>query len=121
VLLEVEYVLLERGPLVPEIATFVEIKFPTADARRGLGTGEFDESLGLSLTKPFGSGWTASAEAWYTFVCSPSSTRLDDSVGWLLGLGYDVTRALNLAAYVECAAAAKASAHRHLSLMSFHK
>jgi len=37
--------------LIPEIAPYVKIKFPTADSDRGLGTGEFDETIGVDLSK----------------------------------------------------------------------
>ncbi len=41
----------QEGPVLPEIAPYVKIKFPTADDSRGLGTGEFDETLGVDLSK----------------------------------------------------------------------
>jgi hypothetical protein len=41
ILLELNYTLLEDKGLAPDLTPFVEIKFPTADASRGLGTGEF--------------------------------------------------------------------------------
>jgi hypothetical protein len=50
-LLRVSYVVLEEREVVPEIAPYVKIKFPTADSDRGLGTGEFDETIGVDLSK----------------------------------------------------------------------
>jgi hypothetical protein len=41
----------EEKDLIPEIAPYVKIKFPTADSDRGLGTGEFDETIGVDLSK----------------------------------------------------------------------
>src|SRR5262249_4266617 len=46
VLAELDFTLLEEKDLVPDITLFVEIKFPTADSSRGLGTGKFDEKIG---------------------------------------------------------------------------
>src|SRR5207247_64548 len=48
-LLKVSYTVLEERDFVPEIAPYVKIKFPTADSDRGLGTGEFDETIGGDL------------------------------------------------------------------------
>lgn len=96
VLLEGEFVLLEDRDLFPEVAALGEIKFPTADPGKGLGTGEFDETIGLDLTKRLGDSWTPYASLSYTFVGSPPGIHLDNFFGWSLGLGYDVTRTLRL-------------------------
>src|SRR2546428_11694138 len=42
VLLKGQYVLVEEKSVLPEIAPYLKIKFPTADQSKGLGTGEFD-------------------------------------------------------------------------------
>src|SRR5215510_13282815 len=42
---EIDYTLLEDKGFVPDLTPFLEIKFPTADSSRGLGTGEFDEKI----------------------------------------------------------------------------
>jgi hypothetical protein len=42
---------LEERDVIPEIMPYVKIKFPTADSDRGLGTGEFDETIGVDLSK----------------------------------------------------------------------
>jgi hypothetical protein len=101
ILLEAEYAILQDRGLVPEIAPFLEIKLPTADSSQGLGTGAVDETLGVSIAKAFGAGWTGHLEIWYTFVGVPAHVRLHDALGWLVGVGYNVTRSLTLAAYVE--------------------
>src|SRR5207253_10138294 len=49
--LKVSYAILEEKALIPEIAPYVTIKFPTADENRGLGTGEYDETIGVDLSK----------------------------------------------------------------------
>jgi outer membrane putative beta-barrel porin/alpha-amylase len=108
IVLEGEYALTTDHDRVPEISPFAQIKFPTADSRRGLGTGEFDETFGVTLTKSFAKNWTVYLEGSYTIVGSPAQTHLDNSIGWVAGLGYDVTRSLNLAGYVEGATTASA-------------
>jgi hypothetical protein len=101
VLLDGTFVLLEEKSLLPEVATLGEVKFPTADSNKGLGTGEFDETVGLDLTKGMGESWTTYVDLSYTFVGSPPGTRVDDFFGWSVGLGYAVTRALRFTGYVD--------------------
>src|SRR5262249_23301885 len=52
-LLKGEYVLPQEQQSLPEITASVKIKFPTADENKGLGTGEFDETIGVSFSKTF--------------------------------------------------------------------
>ncbi len=103
-LLEGSYVLLEEKDLSPEVRGFAEIKFPTADSRRGLGTGAFDETIGLGLEKKFAK-WTTSLEVRYVFVGSPHGTSLDNSVGWSAEVAYDATSWLRLSSMLEGATA----------------
>src|SRR5437764_8938050 len=51
VLAKASFVVLREGIVAPEIEPYVKVKFPTADRDRGLGTGEFDETLGVDLSK----------------------------------------------------------------------
>jgi hypothetical protein len=105
ILVDGEYVLVEERDVIPEVSPFVGVKFPTADSSTGLGTGEFDETLGVSLSKTFGKRWTASADLLYTFVGSPRHTTLDNFFGWTVGVSYDVTPSLRLATYLDGATA----------------
>src|SRR5512137_1531051 len=50
-LLKGSFIVLPEQTVAPEIAPYVKIKFPTADDSRGLGTGEFDETLGVDVSK----------------------------------------------------------------------
>lgn len=104
VLLEGSYILLEEKGLRPEVSGFAEIKFPTADSSKGLGTGEFDEKIGLGLEKKFDK-WTTSLDASYTFVGSPSGASLDNSFGWSAGLAYDAVSWLRVSSTLEGATA----------------
>jgi len=45
VLLKASVVVVEERDFIPEITPYLKIKFPTADEDRGLGTGEFDETV----------------------------------------------------------------------------
>jgi len=51
VLAKASLVLIEEKDFIPEITPYFKVKFPTADKDRGLGTGEFDETLGVDVSK----------------------------------------------------------------------
>jgi hypothetical protein len=83
----------------PGLAGSFELKLPTGDESRGLGSGEFDYDLRLRAQKTW--GWfTAIANAGYTFVTDPefggvTATREN---AWLLTFGqeYQVARKTKL-------------------------
>lgn len=104
-LLRGSYILLEEQEVLPEIAPYVKIKFPTADEDRGLGTGEFDETLGLDFAKTFPERWTGYLTLAYTFIGSPAGADLRDSFGWSIGAAYTVTRPLSVFAFLDGATA----------------
>ena len=116
ILAEVNYTLLEDKDLVPDITPFLEIKFPTADASRGLGTGEFDEKLGTYVSKKIGAEWTTHVDLSYTFVGSPSHTELRNIFEWSVGLSYDLTPSLKLSGYIEGATAVSRNQQNPLDL-----
>jgi hypothetical protein len=105
ILAELDYTLIEEKEFVPDLTSFVAIKFPTADSSRGLGTGEFDEKIGTYITKKVVEHWTAHVDVAYTFVGSPPRTSLKNSFGWSVGASYDATRPFTLSGYVEGATA----------------
>lgn len=105
VLLKVSYVLIEEQPLFPETAPFVKLKFPTADEDRGLGTGEFDETVGVDLSKGLIAGLSGYLSLFYTFIGDPPGTDLRDSFGWSLGAAYAVIQPLSVFAFLEGATA----------------
>src|SRR3989441_7117590 len=69
VLLKVSYAILEEKALIPEIAPYVKIKFPTADETRGLGTGEYDETIGVDLSKRRSEEHTSELQSLAYLVC----------------------------------------------------
>ena len=96
ILLKGEYVLLKETDVLPEIATSLKIKLPTADKDRGLGTGEFDETVGAGLSKTFMERYTAFVDLFYTFIGSPPGANLDNSFGWDIGAAYQITKPLSV-------------------------
>jgi hypothetical protein len=65
---------LEEGLRFPEILARVQVKFPTADSAKGIGTGEHDFRVDLLLTKKFGRTPPMSTEK--PWVLTSSASRL---------------------------------------------
>jgi hypothetical protein len=101
VLLRVSYVLLDEKPFLPEIAPYMKIKFPTADADRGLGTGEFDETIGVDLSKQFIGPLFGYVTVAYTFVGSPPGADFHNSFGWSVGAAYTLIPSLSFFAFLD--------------------
>jgi len=101
VLLKASYVLVDEKPLLPEIAPYVKIKFPTADKDRGLGTGEFDETVGIDLSKQLIGPLFAYVTVAYTFIGSPAGTDLHNSFGWSIGAAYTLIPSLSFFAFLD--------------------
>ncbi len=105
ILFKGQYVLLEEKDLVPEVSPYLKIKFPTADDSRGLGTGEFDETVGVDFSKTFFERLVGYLSLAYTFIGSPSGEDLRDSFGWSVGAAYRVTQPLSVFTFLEGATA----------------
>src|SRR5262245_12093062 len=116
ILAEVDYTLLEEKGLVPDLTPFLEIKFPTADSSRGLGTGEFDEKIGFYITKKVVEQWTAHVDLSYTFIGSPPHTNLRNVFDWSVGVSYDATPSLKLSGYIDGATAVTSTQQNPLDL-----
>ena len=101
VLLKGSFVVLRDEGLVPEVAPYVRIKFPTADEDRGLGTGEFDETIGVELSKRLVDRLTGFLSLSYTFVGDPAGLDLRDSFGWSIGADFAVTPPISVFAVLE--------------------
>jgi Putative MetA-pathway of phenol degradation len=105
ILFKGQYILLKEEDLVPEISPYLKIKFPTADDSRGLGTGEFDETVGVDVSKTFFERLVGYVTLAYTFVGSPSGEDLHDSFFWSIGAAYLVTQPLSVFTFLEGATA----------------
>jgi len=108
VLLRTSYVVLEEHeerPLLPEVEPYLKIKFPTADEDRGLGTGEFDETLGVDLSKEIFERTSAYLTLAYTFVGSPRGADLRDTFSGSIGAAYALARPLSVFAFLDGATA----------------
>lgn len=67
------------------------LKFPTADEKKGLGTGQLDQGAGFEFSKELNPRWTLLAEGWYTIIGDPDrvdyNNQLDLSIGFRRPLG----------------------------------
>ena len=105
VLFKASVVLVEERDLIPEITPYLKIKFPTADVDRGLGTGEFDETLGVDVSKRLIEALFGYLTLSYTFIGDPPGTDFHNSFGWSVGAAYAVLPPLSVFAFVEGATA----------------
>ena len=95
------YYLVDEQGLVPTIAVTGRIKIPTADSDRGLGTGRFDETLGVELSKTLVKNWLGFANFGYTFIGEPEGVDLRNQWYYDFGVGYNVTNNLLVSMYYE--------------------
>lgn len=95
------YYLIEEGDLVPLVALIGRIKLPTADADAGLGTGEFDEGVGLELTKSLTDRWLAFLDGGYNIIGDAPGTNFNNQWWFDVGVGYDVTNNLHMSLFYE--------------------
>jgi outer membrane putative beta-barrel porin/alpha-amylase len=105
VLVRASYVLLDEKPFLPEIAPYVKIKFPTADPDKGLGTGEYDETVGVDLSKQLIGPLYGYVTVAYTFVGSPPGADFHNSFGWSVGAAYNLIPSLSFFAFLDGATA----------------
>ena len=105
ILFKASYVLLEDRGVIPEVAPYLKIKFPTADEDRGLGTGEFDETVGVDLSKRLVDGLFGYVSLAYTFIGSPPGSDLSNSFGWSVGVAYAVIQPISVFAFLDGATA----------------
>ena len=95
------YYVLDEGALLPTVALTAKIKFPTADRDRGLGTGEFDEGLGIELSRKLSDAWIGFVDVGYTVLGDPPDVNLRNQWNYDVGAGYYVTKALLASVYYE--------------------
>ncbi|MDP2653330.1 MAG: transporter [Candidatus Omnitrophota bacterium] len=92
ILMTGRYRLTEQGASAPfDLTGLGRIKFPSADEDKRLGTGEFDETIGLEGAKALNETWRLYADLYYTFIGEPPGTDLDNEFAYDLGVGYAFT------------------------------
>jgi|SRR6267142_1101177 len=101
VLGKVSFVVVREGPGLPEIEPYVKVKFPTADRDRGLGTGEFDETLGVDVSKNLIGDLYGYLTLAYVFIGDPPGSDLRNSFGWSIGAAYGIAPAVSIFAFLD--------------------
>jgi hypothetical protein len=84
------YIVVPEKDVIPQIRPEAYIKFPTADENKGLGTGEFDGGIGVTLVKWFGN-WNGAFEGVYNFIGKSADFNLNDYFSYEADLGYQLT------------------------------
>lgn len=85
--LSAEYTLREEGVRHPRLGALLYLKIPLANEDKGLGTGEFDEGVGLSLAKTV--GFTRYfARGIYIFRGDSAQYDPKNYLSYALGIGY---------------------------------
>ncbi|HBL17063.1 MAG TPA: hypothetical protein DD417_10040 [Elusimicrobia bacterium] len=91
------YALVREGPGPFDLSLVAKLKIPTADESEGLGTGEFDEGVGVEFGKEVVPSWLTIVDLYYTLIGSPAGTDLDNQsaaafgVAHTLGKGWTAT------------------------------
>lgn len=101
IILRGRYYLIEESTRMPLVALTGRVKLPTADADRGLGTGEFDEGAGVELTKSLTDRWLTYLSAGYNIIGDAPGTNFNNQWWYDIGVGYDVTDNLHMSVFYE--------------------
>ncbi|MBH0198375.1 MAG: transporter [Nitrospira sp.] len=101
IVLRGRYYAVEERDFVPLIALTARMKFPTANEKLGLGTGEFDHGYGVELSKMLGQKWITFLDGGYNFLGNPNGLVLRDQYWYDVGAGYYLTKDLLVSGYFE--------------------
>ncbi len=101
VTLSARYYLLDEQEWLPSINVTGRIKFPTANEKKGLGSGEFDEGLGVELAKSLTRDLILYLDGGYTFLGDPKGRNFRNQWNYDVGLGYYLTDNLRTSVFYE--------------------
>lgn len=77
------------------------LKFPTANEKKGLGTGEIDQGAGLEFAKKMSRDWTLLIDGYYTIIGDPEGVNYDNQVSLDIGFYRLLREDLSLTAYYQ--------------------
>lgn len=89
------YLLQEQQKQPIDLSLVGKIKFPTADDKKGLGTGKYDETVGLEFSKLMLADLTLLADAYYTFIGSPPGTGIKNRFSFDTGLVDQINKSIS--------------------------
>ena len=101
VVLRGRYYVLDERSFWPTVAVVGQVKMPTADSDRGLGTGKFDERAGVETSKRLTHDLVTYLDGGYTVIGKPSGVSLRNQWYADAGLGYYWTEKLLASVYYE--------------------
>lgn len=90
IILRLGVIALKESTVFPQVRPNLAVKCPTADTSLGLGTGEFDFSAGLELTKWLGD-LHLTGEGVFTYQGKAPGFNLKNYFSYTAGIGYQVT------------------------------
>lgn len=85
------YYLVDEKGWMPTVMLTAKLKTPTANPDLGLGTGEFDETVGIDLMKQLTTHLLGFLDGGYTFIGKQPGLNLLNQWFYDVGLGYNVT------------------------------
>ena len=112
-LLAAGYTLVAESDRLPQLRPVLSVKIPTADT--SLGTGEFDETCGLGLSKSLGE-WFLFLDGGYTLQGKSDLFVAKNFVDFDLGIGYQILAGLRPSLAVKGASAAQAGVDGNLQI-----
>lgn len=102
VVLKGTYYLATEGKGTPfNLSLDGKIKVPTADDTEGLGTGEFDEGVGLEFDMGLRESYRLFADVSYTFIGKPAGTDLQDKAAFDVGVSKELNQKATLSVFYE--------------------
>ena len=101
IVLKGRYFLFDERDWAPSIAVTGRVKFGTASAAQGLGTGKTDEGAELEFSKALTDNLLAFMDTGFTIIGRADGLDLRNQWNYDVGLGYYLTHALLISAYYE--------------------
>jgi hypothetical protein len=94
------YLVDERGWL-PTIALRAHVKAPTANAQRGLGTGQPDEGIGIEVSRLLAGGLMVMVDGGYTMIGRPVGVDFNNTWWYDVGVGQRLGGRVDVSAFFE--------------------
>jgi len=76
----------------PALILVSDLKWPTADESRGLGTGEYDWGIGIDYIQPMSKAAQFLGSAAYRFMGSPEDADFENRLRFLIGFAFVTSR-----------------------------
>jgi len=101
VLLRGTYAIKEESLHRFDLAFAGSLKFPTANEKKGLGTGEIDQGAGLEFAKKMSRNWTLLIDGYYTIIGDPEGVDYENQVSLDIGFYRLLREDLSVTAYYQ--------------------